>query len=628
VKSPRHAPSRSIPGLALLALGVVYGDIGTSPLYAVRETFNPAHGIALTPQNIVGGASTIFWLLMVVVSLKYVTLVVRADNRGEGGMMALVALATQSVQKRPQWTRVLVVTGLLGAALFYGDAVLTPAISVLSALEGLAVRAPAVGPYLVPIAVGILIALFLLQRRGSGFVGLLFGPVCLCWFFCIALAGAWNIALSPSILAALDPLHALAFVTGHGVASFVVLGSVLLVITGAEALYADIGHFGKDAVRISWFAVVAPALVLNYLGQAALLIADRGALANPFYLSFPRWALYPMVALATAATIIASQATISGAYSMTRQAIQLGFLPRMRVDHTSARTVGQVYVPAVNWILLFAVTAAVVAFGSSTKLASAYGIAVMGTMWITTLLAFFVTRYGWGYPVWLCVLATAFFLSIDSTLFAAALAKIRAGGWFPLSLALGAFVVMTTWRRGRELVLERLRHESVPVRPFIESLAHQPLNRVPGTAAYLGSSADRVPHALLHTLKHFRTLHERIVLLTVEFAELTRVPEGERLSCERVAPDFWRVRVRYGFMERVDVMAALDRCAGAGLELRPLEMSFFIARERPVPTRQHAAMAYWREALFATMAHNATRLTDYFRIPAKRVIEIGARVEM
>jgi KUP system potassium uptake protein len=479
-----------------------------------------------------------------------------------------------------------------------------------------------------PIGVAILVALFLVQKRGTAFVGLVFGPVCLCWFVCIGLAGAWNIAQSPSILAALNPLHALRFIAGHGFASFAALGSVLLVLTGAEALYADIGHFGKTAVRRSWFAVVAPALVLNYFGQGALLIADPRALANPFYLSFPQWALYPMVALATAATVIASQAVISGAYSMTRQAIQLGFLPRMRVEHTSARAIGQVYVPVVNWMLLVIVAGAVVAFGSSARLASAYGIAVMGTMWITTFLTFFVTRYGWRYPLVLCLAATAFFLAIDSTLFAAALLKVRAGGWFPLLLALAVFTVMMTWRQGRELLLERLRSESVPLEPFIESLACQRLNRVPGTAAYLGASPDRVPHALLHTLRHFRTLHECVVLLTVEFVDIPRVPQGERVSCERLAADFWRVRVRCGFVDRLDVAAALDRCAAAGLQLRPLEMSFFVARERPVPVRRRGAMAYWRELLFAAMAHNATRLTDYFRIPAKRVIEIGAQVEM
>src|SRR3982751_3171032 len=429
--------SQSTATLSLLALGVVYGDIGTSPLYAVKETFNPEHGIALTSANILGGVSTIFWVLMIVVSLKYVTLVLRASNRGEGGIMALLALATASVKDRPRWTGALLAIGVFGASLFYGDAVLTPAISVLSAVEGLEVGTSALKPYVVPIATGILIGLFLIQKRGTGFVGLLFGPVCALWFLSIGAVGVWNIAENPSILEALNPVHALGFVTGHGFASFVVLGSVLLAITGAEALYADVGHFGKKAVRLAWFALVAPALVLNYFGQGALLIDNPKALENPFYLSYPSWALYPMVALATAATILASQATISGAYSMTRQAIQLGYLPRMDIEHTSAKTIGQIYIPAVNWTLLVVVALAVVGFGSSTRLTNAYGVAVMGTMLVTTFLTFFVVRYGWRYPLWLCLLATGFFMVIDGTLFGAALLKVHDGGWFPLAPGAG-----------------------------------------------------------------------------------------------------------------------------------------------------------------------------------------------
>src|SRR3954466_15003384 len=391
----------STPALALLALGVVYGDIGTSPLYAVKETFNPEHGIALTSANILGGVSTIFWVLMIVVSLKYVTLVLRASNRGEGGIMALLALATASVKEQPRWTGPLLAIGVFGASLFYGDAVLTPAISVLSAVEGLEVGTAAFKPYVVPLATGILVALFLIQKQGTGVIGLLFGPVCALWFLSIGTVGVWNIAKNPEILHAVNPLHALRFVTAHGFSSFIVLGSVLLAITGAEALYADMGHFGKRAIRIAWFGLVAPALVLNYFGQGALLIANPKALENPFYLSYPSWALYPMVALATAATVIASQATISGAYSMTQQAIQLGYLPRMAIEHTSAKTIGQIYVPAVNWILLAVVAAAVVGFGSSIRLANAYGVAVMGTMLVTTFLTYFVVRYAWGFPLWI-----------------------------------------------------------------------------------------------------------------------------------------------------------------------------------------------------------------------------------
>src|SRR5476649_751510 len=429
-------------GLALLALGIVYGDIGTSPLYAVKETFNPEHGIPLTPAAILGGVSAIFWALMVVVTLKYVLLVLRANNRGEGGIMALLALATASIGDRPRMGAALLDIGVFGASLFYGDAVLTPAISVLSAVEGLEVGTSAFKPYVVPISTGILIGLFLIQKHGTSVIGMLFGPVCAVWFLSLAASGVWNIQKNPEILGALSPLHAIHFVTAHGYASFIVLGSVLLAITGAEALYADMGHFGKRAVRIAWFALVAPALVLNYFGQGALLLADPKALENPFYLAFPQWALYPMVGLATAATVIASQATISGAYSMTQQAIQLGYLPRMTVLHTSSKTMGQIYVPAVNWILLAAVTAAVIGFGSSTRLASAYGVSVMGTMLVTTFLTFFVLRYGWRYPLWLCLLATCFFMVVDTIFFAAAMHKVFEGGWFPLLLGAAIFSLM------------------------------------------------------------------------------------------------------------------------------------------------------------------------------------------
>jgi KUP system potassium uptake protein len=612
----------STPALALLALGVVYGDIGTSPLYAVKETFNPEHGIALTAANILGGLSAIFWILMIVVSLKYVTLVLRANNRGEGGIMALLALSASAVRGYPRWNIFLLVIGVFGAALFYGDAVLTPAISVLSAVEGLEVGTAAFKPYIVPIATGILIALFLIQRHGTGFVGLLFGPVCALWFASLAAVGVWNIAKNPSILEALNPLHAVHFVTAHGVASFLVLGSVLLAITGAEALYADMGHFGKRAIRIAWFGLVAPALVLNYFGQGALLIDNPKALENPFYLSYPSWALYPMVALATAATVIASQATISGAYSITQQAIQLGYLPRMNIQHTSAKTIGQIYVPAVNWTLLAAVAAAVIGFGSSTRLASAYGVAVMGTMLVTTFLTFFVIRHGWGYPLWLCVLATGFFMLIDATLFAAAMYKVLEGGWFPLVLGAAIFVLMISWRRGRAALHQQLRSSSVPLEPFLKSLFADPPQRVPGTAVFLTATPEVVPHALLHSLKHYKVLHERVVFLTVEFRDVPWVPFEERVLCERLGKNCWRVRVRYGFMNRPEVVQALEQCGGFGLELDAMETSFFLSREKIVP------VASWRDRLFAAMARNAGNITDYFNIPTNRVIELGTRVEI
>ncbi len=625
---PVFAPKQPTAALTLLALGVVYGDIGTSPLYAVKETFNPEHGIPLTPANIVGGLSTLFWMLTIVVTLKYVTLVLRADNRGEGGIMALLALASSSMRKHPQWTGVLFALGVFGASLFYGDAVLTPAISVLSAVEGLEVGTSAFKPYIVPLATGILTGLFLIQRHGTGVVGLLFGPVCAVWFGSLAAAGVWNIANNPQILAALNPVHALGFMTGHGFASFVVLGSVLLAITGAEALYADMGHFGKKAVRLAWFGLVAPALVLNYFGQGALLIANPKALENPFYLSYPSWALYPMVGLATVATVIASQATISGAYSITLQAIQLGYLPRMNIRHTSATTFGQIYIPAVNWTLLIVVAAAVVGFGSSTRLASAYGVAVMGTMLVTTFLTFFVIRYGWRYPLWLCLLATGFFMLIDSTLFAAALLKIHDGGWFPLVLGAAVFTVMTTWHRGRVLLFERLRDSTVPLQPFLDSVSREPIMRVPGTAVFLTATPDATPHALLHSLKHYKVFHERVVFLTVEFRDVSWVPFEERVRCERLGHECWRVRIRYGFMNRPDIPQALELCGALGLELEPMETSFFLSREKIVPGAGGEGMAAWRDRLFAAMARNAGNITDFFNIPTNRVIELGTRVEI
>ena len=621
-------PKQSTAALTLLALGIVYGDIGTSPLYAVKETFNPAHGIPLTQANILGGASAIFWALMIVVSLKYVLLVLRANNRGEGGVMALLALASESIRGKAQWSAPLLLAGVFGAALFYGDAVLTPAISVLSAVEGLEVGTAAFKPYVVPIATGILVGLFFIQRHGTAVVGALFGPVCALWFAALAAAGVWNIARNPVILQALDPRHALGFATGHGAASFVVLGSVLLAFTGAEALYADMGHFGKRAIRVAWFGLVAPALVLNYFGQGALLIADPKALENPFYLAFPSWALYPMVALATAATVIASQATISGAYSITQQAVQLGYLPRMDIRHTSAGTMGQIYVPAVNWILLAAVAAAVVGFGSSSKLASAYGVAVMGTMLTTTFLTFFVIRYGWGYPLWLCVLATGAFILIDATFFAAAMHKVLDGGWFPLALAAAVFTLMMTWRRGRAILLERLSASSVPLGVFLKSLFLEPPQRVAGTAVFLTSTPDATPNALLHSLKHYKVLHQQNVFLTVEFRDVPAVPDAERVACESLQRDCWRVRVRYGFMDRPDVGLALEMCGPFGLQVDPMELSYFLSREKIVPGAAEGGMALWRDRVFAAMARNAGSITDFFSIPTNRVVELGTRVEI
>ena len=630
-----HAPSSESPlrkqstaALALLALGIVYGDIGTSPLYAAKETFNPVHGIALTTENILGGVSAIFWTLMIVVSLKYVILVLRANNRGEGGIMALLALATASVRDRPRLHAILLGVGVFGAALFYGDAVLTPAISVLSAVEGLEVGTPAFKPYVVPIAIGVLVALFAIQRHGTAVVGMFFGPVCVLWFFSIGAVGVWNIAKAPAVLEALYPIHALRFATGHGFASFIVLGSVLLAITGAEALYADMGHFGTRAIRMAWFGLVAPALVLNYFGQGALLLVQPAAIENPFFMAYPEWALYPMVALATAATVIASQATISGAYSMTQQAIQLGYLPRMTTHHTSAKIIGQIYIPAVNWTLLVVVVAVVIGFGSSTRLASAYGVAVMGTMAVTTLLTFFVIRYDWKYPLLLCIVVTAFFMAIDLTFFTAAMHKVLDGGWFPLALAIVAFTIMMTWRRGRELLLARLRASSPPLVPFLESLYASPPHEVEGTAVFLTATRDATPYALLHSLKHYKVLHEQNVFLTVEFRDVPYVEMDERVACERLSHRCWQVTSRCGFMDQPDVTLALEMCGPCGLEVDPAQVSYFLSREKIVPGSTDNGMALWRDRIFVAMARNAGSVSDFFNIPTNRVVELGTRVEI
>lgn len=613
--------------LTLAALGVVYGDIGTSPLYAVKETFNPSHGIPLNAESILGGLSAIFWALMVVVTLKYVTLVMRADNRGEGGVMALVALATSAVKGNDRWRLPILIFGVFGASLFYGDAVLTPAISVLSAVEGLEVGTTAFKPYVVPISVGVLIALFFVQRKGTAVVGAWFGPICVLWFLSLGAIGLIGIARNPEVLGALNPGHALQFATAHAWASFIVLGAVLLAFTGAEALYADMGHFGKTPIRIAWFGLVFPALLLNYFGQGALLMADPKAIENPFYLAYPQWALSPMIVLATMATVIASQATISGAYSMTKQAIQLGFLPRMNILQTSEREIGQIYIPAVNWLLLAAVLAAVLGFGSSTKLASAYGVAVMGTMLTTTVLTFFVVHYGWGYPLALCLAATGLFLVVDLAFFGASLIKIHEGGWFPLAAGATIFFIMTTWRQGRQILLARLRAESVPLEAFLESLMRAPPHRVPGTAVFLTATPAATPNALLHNLKHNAVLHENVVFLTVEVLDVPWVPIEERVSVEPLGHNCWRAGVQFGFKDQMNVPNTLRTSRARGFDLDPMQTSYFLSRETVVATPGEG-MAQWREQIFAALARNAGSTADYFHLPANRVIELGTRIEI
>jgi KUP system potassium uptake protein len=625
-----HSRARSgTAALTLVALGVVFGDIGTSPLYAVRETFAPGHGIALDEPNILGGLSLIFWSLMVVVSLKYVVLIMRADNRGEGGIMALLALAASGVKNRPQWQGLLLLIGVFGASLFYGDAVLTPAISVLSAVEGLEVGTSAFRPYVVPIAVVVIVLLFVLQSRGTAAVGMLFGPVTLAWFLALGAAGLYGIARHPGVLAAVSPLHAFHFITEHVAETFVVLGAVVLAVTGAEALYADMGHFGRGPVRIAWFSLVAPALVLNYFGQGALLLASPETVQNPFYLLVPQWALYPMVALATAATVIASQATITGAYSITRQAIQLGFLPRMNVVQTSARERGQIYMPVVNWLLAAAVLLAVAGFGSSSRLASAYGVAVTATMLVDTLLAFFVIRFLWNYPLWLCVAATGFFIAIDLAFFSATLLKLADGGWFPLAIGACVFTVMLTWRQGRAILYRRLSASSVPLKDFLEALFRDPPPRVPGTAVFLTATPEATPHALLHNLNHNKVLHERVIFLTVEVTDEPWVSFDKRVRLEKLGHGCWRMRVRYGFMNEPDIARALEIAGTMGLDFDMMRTSFFLSRETVVPAGMSAGeMALWRERLFAMLARNAGNAADYFKLPANRVIELGTKVEI
>ncbi|KWR89679.1 potassium transporter Kup [Cupriavidus sp. IDO] len=621
---------QSRAALTLAALGVVYGDIGTSPLYAVKETFNPAHGIPLVTENILGGISAILWALMVVVSLKYVILIMRANNRGEGGIMALLALALSSVKKVGRSPAPILLVGLFGASLFYGDAVLTPAISVLSALEGIEVGTTVLKPYILPASVGVLIALFLFQRHGTAAIGALFGPITIVWFLALAAAGIDGIVRYPAVLGALNPLHALGFVTQHGFASFAVLGAVLLAFTGAEALYADMGHFGSAPIRLAWFGLVFPALALNYLGQGALIIVNAKAIENPFYLLYPSWALYPMVALATAATVIASQATISGAYSLTKQGIQLGYLPRMNVVQTSERAIGQIYIPTLNGMLLVAVLAAVLGFGSSSNLASAYGVAVTGTMLATTLLTFFVIHYGWGYNLLLSLFATGFFIAVDMAFVSSSLLKVAEGGWFPLVVGAGMFVVMLTWLRGRKALLDRLQSTDVPLKSFLESLFLSPPPRVPGVGVFLSPTPDVVPHALMHNLNHNRVLHERVVFLTVKMKDVPTVPAAERATVEPLGHDCYRITLRFGFMNRPDIAQALYALPpGSGLAFDIMDTSFFLSRETIIPTAGvPSGMALWRERLFATMSRNAGNAADYFNLPANRVIEIGTQIQI
>jgi KUP system potassium uptake protein len=625
--SARHPDRQGLAALTLGALGVVYGDIGTSPLYTVKEIFAPHTGVPLDAAHIVGAVSAIFWALMLVVTLKYVTLVLRADNRGEGGVLALAALASQAVRRRPQLHAGLVLLGVFGATLFYGDSLITPAISVLGAMEGLGIVSPSLASYAVPASIVILVALFAVQRHGTALVGRFFGPVIVLWFATLGVTGLVHIAARPSILAALNPLLAVGFLVDRGWLAFAALGAIVLAITGAEALYADIGHFGRRPIRLAWNLLVLPSLAINYLGQGALLIADPSAIENPFYRLFPSAWVVPALALATLAAITASQATISGAYSVTRQAIQLGFLPRLAVRFTSARESGQIYMPAVNWTMLVGVLALVLVFGSSSALAGAYGIAVTLTMTITTVLTWFVVREGWRLPGPLAAGATAFFLSIDLLLFAGCAVKFLEGGWVPIALGLVIFTLMSTWARGRALMIDSLRSDGLDLETFVAGLHAASLHRAERTAVYLSTDPSTVPQALLHNLKHNQVLHRQNVVATVVFRDVPWVAPGERVHVEAIGHDFWRVRIEFGFVETPDVPRGLALARAQGLDVPPFETTWFLSRQTVVPT-PGGGMVQWRETLFAAMSRNASGVAAFFGLPDNAVVELGTRVQI
>ena len=616
----------SLAALTLGAIGVVYGDIGTSVLYAFKEVFASGH-VPITEANILGVLSLFFWTLTVVVSVKYVVLIMRADNHGEGGLMALLALASQSVKDQPRLRRVLLMIGVFGVALFFGDGIITPAISVLSAVEGLEIVTPAAKPYVVPISLVVLVMLFAVQRRGTSDIGKFFGPITVVWFFAIGILGLIQVAQNPHVLVAIWPIYALRFAVEHYHIAFITLGAVFLCVTGAEALYADMGHFGKQPIRLAWFGLVMPSLILNYFGQGALVLSNPKAAENPFYLMMPGWALIPMVVLATAATVIASQALISGAFSATKQTIQMGFLPRLSILHTSIRDTGQIYIPAVNWLLLAGVIAAVSLFGSSTALAAAYGISVSLVMVITTVLTFFVVRYGWGYPLWLCVSASSFFLLVDIVFFASNSLKILQGGRFPLVLAGALYAVMATWKEGRNILNEKLQEDAIDLPSFLDAVFVSPPVRVEGTAVFLTAGPGTVPNALLHNLKHNKVLHEQNLFVTVRNHEVPWIGMNKRLEVESLGHNCWQVIVNYGFKNDLDLPKALKQIKGRGCELEEMNTSYFLSRDTVVPTIG-SGMAQWREKLFAQMHHNASGAADFLNLPNNAVVELGSKIEI
>jgi KUP system potassium uptake protein len=609
------------------AIGVVYGDIGTSPLYTMREVFSGHHGLPLTTENVLGLLSFVFWALTIIVTLKYVFLIMRADNRGEGGILALTALVSRVVEGRPRLRWWLVGFGIFGAAMFFGDAMITPAISVLGAVEGLEVIAPALHPFIVPVTVVIMFVLFGIQKRGTGSVGLLFGPVMALWFAVLALLGLWHVLENPSVMTAISPLYAAHFVADHPYATFLALGAVVLAVTGTEALYADMGHFGLRPIRLAWLYLVGPSLLLNYFGQGALLLANPAAVKNPFYLLAPSWALVPLVILATCAAVIASQAVISGAFSLARQAVQMGYCPRLAIRHTSEREIGQIYIGFVNWTLLAAVVLLVVGFRSSSALAGAYGIAVTLAMLIDSVLIFFVMRMLWRWPLAVALGISVPLAVIDFSFLASNSLKIPEGGWFPLLIGGVLFTLLTTWKRGRLVLMSRLAEDAMPLDLFVQSIEAAPPTRVPGTSIFLTSTPDRVPHALLHNLKHNKVLHERVVFLTVVTRDIPFVPDDERYEITSLGADFYAMRAYYGFKDDPDVPLLLERCSAEGFVFDMMDTSFFVSRETLIPTKM-PGMALWRERLFASMSKNAVKASDFFHVPTNRVVELGTQVEL
>jgi KUP system potassium uptake protein len=613
--------------LVMGAIGVVYGDIGTSPLYTLRQCFTGTHSLSLAPENVLGILSIIFWALVIVVTLKYVTLIMRADNRGEGGILALTALVSRGLDRQARLRWWLVGVGIFGAAMFYGDGMITPAISVLGAVEGLEVIAPQLHPFIVPVTLVIILALFAIQKHGTARVGILFGPVMCAWFVVLAGLGIAEIAANPDVLRALNPYFAATFVAATPRIAFLTLGAVVLAVTGTEALYADMGHFGAKPIRRAWLLFVMPALVINYFGQGALLLADATAIKNPFYLLAPQWALIPLVILATCAAVIASQAVISGAFSLTRAAIQMGYCPRLKLQHTSEREIGQIYVPFINWTLLVAVSLLVLGFRSSDNLGGAYGIAVTLAMMIDSVLIFIVMRrlWHWKLPV---ALAVALPLAlIDLSFLASNSLKIPEGGWFPLLVGGAVFTLLTTWKRGRALLMQRLNDDSMPLDVFIASIAASPPARVPGTAVFLTSTVDRVPHALLHNLKHNKVLHEQVVFLTVHTRDIPRVSAKDRIAIRDLGCSFFGLDASYGFMEEPDVPVLLALCASHGLQFDAMDTSFFVSRETLIPSVA-PGLAHWRESLFVAMSKMAVKATDFFNVPTNRVVELGTQVEL